>query len=113
MRRNAFAGRTITLKVKYQDFRQITRSLTLPETTNDGRIVYRQVCGLLSKTEAGRQPIRLLGISVSHPDRPGQNRQLSIFDTEVRPASGNHLNRALDVIHEKFGAQAVRPAALF
>ena len=113
MRRSGFAGRTITLKVKYQDFRQITRSLTLPETTNDGRNVYRQVCGLLSKTEAGLRPIRLLGISVSHPDRPGQSQQLSIFNSETLPASGNSLNRALDVIQEKFGSQAVRPAALF
>jgi DNA polymerase IV len=113
MRRSGFAGRTITLKVKYQDFRQITRSLTLPETTNDGRTVYRQVCGLLSKTEAGRRPIRLLGISVSHPDRPFQSQQLSIFNnSEVRPASGNNLNQALDVIQEKFGSQAVRPATL-
>jgi DNA polymerase IV len=112
MRRSGFTGRTITLKVKYQDFRQITRSLTLPEPTDDGRTVYRQACGLLSKTEAGSRPIRLLGISISHPDRPGQSRQLSIFDTKVRPASGNHLNRALDVIQEKFGAQAVRPATL-
>jgi DNA polymerase-4 len=113
MRRSGFAGRTLTLKVKYQDFRQISRSLTLPETTNDGRTVYRQVCGLLSKTEAGRRPIRLLGISVSRPDRPDQSQQLSIFTSEVHPASGNNLNRALDVIHEKFGSQAVRPAALF
>lgn len=112
MRRSGFAGRTITLKVKYHDFRQITRSLTLPETTDDGRTVYRQVCGLLSKTEAGRRPIRLLGISVSHPDPPFQSQQLSIFDSEERPASDNHLNRALDVIQEKFGSQAVRPAAL-
>ena len=113
MRRNGFAGRTITLKVKYQDFRQITRSLTLPDTTDDGRTVYRQVCGLLSKTEAGRRPIRLLGISISHPDRPYQNQQLSIFGSEVRPASGNHLNRAIDIIQEKFGSQVVRPAALY
>jgi DNA polymerase-4 len=113
MRRSGFAGRTITLKVKYQDFRQITRSLTLPETTDDGRTVYQQVCGLLTKTEAGRQPIRLLGISVSHPDRPNQSQQLSIFGSDVRPASGKHLNRAIDVIQEKFGSRAVRPAALY
>jgi hypothetical protein len=67
----------------------------------------------LSKTEAGRRPIRLLGISISHPDRPYQNQQLSIFGSEVRPASGNHLNRAIDIIQEKFGSQAVRPAALY
>jgi DNA polymerase-4 len=112
MRRSGFAGRTITLKVKYLDFRQITRSHTLSETTNDGRTVYQQACGLLSKTEAGLRPIRLLGISVSRPDRLYQSQQLSIFNSEVRPASGNSLNRALDVIQEKFGSQALRPAAL-
>jgi DNA polymerase-4 len=113
MRRSGFAGRTITLKVKYQDFRQVTRSLTLPKTIDDGRTVYQQACGLLSKTEAGRRPIRLLGISVSHPNPPGRSQQLSIFDPEGPPKSDNNLNRALDAIQEKFGSQAVRPAALF
>jgi DNA polymerase IV len=112
MRHSGFAGRTITLKVKYHDFRQITRSLTLPETTNDGRTVYHQVCGLLSKTEAGRCPIRLIGIAISHPDRPSPSRQLSFLELEGRPASGENLNRALDAIGDKFGTQAVRPAAL-
>lgn len=59
-------GRTVTLKVRYGDFRRITRSLSLPEPTDDESTI-REVCtNLLAKTEVGKKKIRLLGISLSN-----------------------------------------------
>ena len=46
MRREGVIGRTITLKVKYSDFVQITRSTTLSISTDDGPEIYSTVCGL-------------------------------------------------------------------
>lgn len=60
-------GRTITLKVKYANFKQITRSITLhdpPKSSHD--IAETCLKLLMEKTEAGRVPIRLLGVSVKH-----------------------------------------------
>ncbi|MFC1825663.1 DNA polymerase IV, partial [Thermodesulfobacteriota bacterium] len=65
MRAHGVSGQTITLKVKYSDFVQITRSQTLPESTDDGTEIYQTVCRLLEKTSAGKRPVRLLGVSVS------------------------------------------------
>ncbi len=59
-------ARTVTVKVRYADFRTITRSRTLdPPTDQRPRLegVARDL--LLEATEAGRTPIRLLGLSVS------------------------------------------------
>lgn len=59
-------GMTITLKIKYFDFRQITRSMTVREPINSKEKMMELVTPLLSSTEAGSRKIRLLGISISN-----------------------------------------------
>jgi DNA polymerase-4 len=61
-RQDLFA-RTVTIKVRYADFTTITRSHTAAPTRNEADIASRAVA-LLSKTDAGRRPVRLLGVSV-------------------------------------------------
>jgi len=113
LRREGFAGKTVTLKVKYNDFVQITRSVTLPEVTDDGREVFRHCLRLLEKTEAGKKPIRLLGVSLSHLSAPGAKKQRSLFDNGTVDRKHKSLNAALDTIQEKFGDDAILPGTLF
>jgi len=61
-RRELFA-RTVVIKVRYNDFTTITRSHTEAPTRDEASIVTRAVA-LLDKTDAGRRPVRLLGVSV-------------------------------------------------
>jgi DNA polymerase-4 len=61
-RRTLFA-RTVTIKVRYSDFTTITRSRTAAATRDAARIVERAL-QLLERTDAGRRPVRLLGVSV-------------------------------------------------
>jgi DNA polymerase-4 len=61
--RKQLLARTLTIKVRYDDFATITRSLSGPPTRNEADLVARAVA-LLEKTDAGRRPIRLLGVSV-------------------------------------------------
>jgi DNA polymerase-4 len=61
--RRQLLARTVTIKVRYSDFTTITRSHTAVPTRRGTEIVARAV-QLLEKTEAGRRPIRLLGVSV-------------------------------------------------
>ena len=65
LKKKALAGRTITLKVKFFDFKTITRSRTLPDYFNDDDTIMRTVEELLPKTDAGRIKLRLLGVTVS------------------------------------------------
>ena len=68
---------TFTLKVKYFDFRQITRSVTFTIPSDQGDFIYTHVRKLLlDKTEAGKIPIRLLGVSASHLIRENDPLQL-------------------------------------
>ena len=56
-------ARTVTIKVRYNDFTTITRSHSEPACRDEETIVRRAIA-LLDRTEAGRRPIRLLGVSV-------------------------------------------------
>jgi DNA polymerase-4 len=56
-------ARTVTIKVRYSDFTTVTRSHTAAPT-RDPTLIAERAVQLLEKTEAGRRPVRLLGVSV-------------------------------------------------
>jgi DNA polymerase-4 len=112
MRYKDIEGKTITLKVKYFDFVQITRSTTLPRSIDDGFEIYSVACRLLKKTEVTKKPIRLLGISLSQLNFSGIGTQLSLFDQDPSSQKRQRLNIALDSLYEKFGDKSVVPGTL-
>ena len=60
-----FEGRTLTLKVKFHDFRQITRSITKDKVLRDKNDILSLAKQLLKQVDYSRHPIRLMGLSVS------------------------------------------------
>ncbi len=65
LKKRQTGGYTITLKVRYHDFTTITRSRTVLTPIYSSRDILFLLPGLLASTRAGRQKIRLLGLSVS------------------------------------------------
>jgi DNA polymerase-4 len=61
--RKTLVARTVTIKVRYSDFTTVTRSHSAAPTRDDAELTARAV-RLLDKTDAGRRPVRLLGVSV-------------------------------------------------
>ena len=59
------SGKTVTLKVKYDNFKQITRSHTLDNPVQDYKTIYATSTYLLKQTEAGSRKVRLLGVGLS------------------------------------------------
>jgi DNA polymerase-4 len=68
LERTAIKARTVTIKVRYNDFTTITRSQS-GDYTNDADDFVSRAVKLLEKTEAGHRPIRLLGVSAHNFDR--------------------------------------------
>jgi DNA polymerase-4 len=64
-------ARTITLKIKYHDFRIVTRSHSFAEVADERELIYGTACRLLEATEPEKSKIRLLGISLSNFSQPG------------------------------------------
>jgi DNA polymerase-4 len=84
--RHKLKGRTITLKVKYHDFKQLTRSKSFDLPINDFDIILETAKQLLDTTEKVGKRIRLLGISLSNfgelshsPKEEKITDQLSLF----------------------------------
>jgi len=102
------AGRTVSIKVRFNDFRTITRSTTLPVPVDTGHDVVRAARRLLEQVDP-TPGVRLLGIHVSQLVEDAA-RQLS-FDDLVEPA-WSEATGAVDAIRARFGASAIGPASL-
>jgi DNA polymerase-4 len=63
LQRRQMLARTVTIKVRYDDFTTVTRSHSALPTRDEADLTARAV-RLLEKTEAGARPVRLLGVSV-------------------------------------------------
>jgi len=111
LREHQLMGKCITLKVKYSDFKQVTRSKTIENSTDDNSVIYKKIKKLLEKTEAGNKPIRLLGISVSQLDND-KVTQLELFPGKNNPVKRQQINQAVDDIQDKFGGRAILPGRL-
>ena len=64
LERRKVAARTVTIKVRYDDFTTITRSDTRMPPTADADEIARRAVALLERTDAGARPVRLLGAGV-------------------------------------------------
>jgi DNA polymerase-4 len=64
--RNNLQGRTITVKIKYHDFKIVTRSQSFTEGTDDKKIIAETAKQLLAATDPESKKIRLLGVSLSN-----------------------------------------------
>ena len=107
LRAGGVAASRITLKVRFADFRTITRSHT-GDPTQDGLEVYRRVITLFAR-EPLVQRVRLIGLSASTLGPPASG-QLGLLDPNA--VRRERLARAVDGISERFGTGAIRPATL-
>ncbi|MEK7364268.1 MAG: DNA polymerase IV, partial [candidate division NC10 bacterium] len=107
LRAEGYAGRTVTLKLRFADFQTITRSLT-GEATQDGLEIFRRAFALLERVTRVK-PVRLIGVSVSGLIQGGP-AQLSLFSAAA--ARRERVARAADRLARRFGDRALIPASL-
>lgn len=74
-------GRTVTLKVKFSDFRQVTRSKTLQKYIRDFDTLHKEVSEIRRAMKLEGTKIRLLGVTISNLESDNdEDRQLHLFD---------------------------------
>ena len=90
LKRNGFSGNTLTLKIKFYDFKQITRSLTQEKELQRLEDILPLAKQLLKEVDYTIRPIRLIGLTVSNPkeeqeEEHGVWKQLELeFDCDER-----------------------------
>ncbi len=105
LRRHDYKGRTITLKVKFADFKQITRSKSLEGRTDNTAVIFETACDLLKQLEL-RRPVRLIGVGVSNFEP--RARQVTLFEEAPQEQEAtSELDQAVDSVRKKFGSKAM------
>ena len=78
-----FEGRTLTLKVKFRDFQQITRSITAPKILRTKDDILPLAKQLMHEVEFSSHPIRLLGLGVSNNSNTTVNEESGWTELEL------------------------------
>jgi DNA polymerase-4 len=107
LRARGYAGRSVTLKLRFADFTTLTRTHT-GGPTQDGLRIYREAAALLARVPLDH-PVRLIGLSVSGLGPAGAG-QLSLLEPDA--VRRERLARAVDRLVERFGERSIRPASL-
>ena len=101
-----------SLKVRNADFATITRSRTLPVPTDLGSDLFRAARELLLAVDLGGVPVRLVGVRVEGLAR-AETRQLTLEEAAADQSTAQRrAEGAMDEVRGRFGAAAVRPAAM-
>ena len=109
LRRRELRGRTVSIKVRFGDFTTITRSRTLPVSTDVTQEIYKTACRLLDEqTPPGA--VRLIGVRMEQLEDTGSGGQQLLLDAPER--GWRDADQAADQARAKFGGAAIRPATL-
>ena len=108
LRRARMEARTVTIKVRYQDFKTINRSRSLSEHTANSTVLYETASSLFGQLGRDRRRIRLIGVSVSNLRSLDTIQQGSLFAEDVTSRS----EEVLDRINERFGENTLIKANL-
>jgi len=118
LRRAGLTGRTVQLKVRYSDFRTITRSRTLAEPTDLATDLARIGGALLAAVDL-EEGVRLLGLSVQQLDHTSAVQEALALGDDVSPSGTEaarrqrgELERSVDRVRARYGNDAVLPARL-
>jgi DNA polymerase-4 len=103
LEKNDLCGRTIKIKLRYEDFTTLTRQTSLSKPTNDAELIAARAIGLFDQTWEKRRRVRLLGVGVSGLD-DGQ-KQLGLWDRDWQHETAVH--DTLNQIRKRFGSAAI------
>jgi DNA polymerase-4 len=103
LRAGGLRGRTVTLKLRFADFRTLTRRGTGGTPTADAGEIFRRVWAAFSKVPRP-QPVRLIGLSVSGLARVADPHQLPLFG---RPDRADRIGQVTDEVRARFGPTAL------
>lgn len=113
LRRKNLVCRGVTIKIKFSDFSQITRSCKTRTPVCTSREIFTHAVGLLEKV-AIKKKMRLLGVGVTHLSDSRTPVQMDLFQPQGEPVQKQweSVDRAVDSISEKFGNHIIAPAVL-
>ena len=112
LRRLGVKGRSITLKIKRSDFKQVTRRTTIDIPTQSSKVIYIEAKKLLDAYKILKK-IRLIGLGVSGLVSDDLPIQMDLFsNNKKKNTSWEKVDRAVDTITKKYGKDVITRATL-
>jgi DNA polymerase-4 len=112
VRRRGFVARTVGIKIRFADFRTVTRVRTLPGATDSTAEIHRIAALLYRGLELDQPRIRLVGVKCEQLEPAGAAAQQLTFDDVDAPAARSLPDDILDAARRRFGDAAVSYATL-
>ena len=109
MRAKGLGTNTISIKVRFADFKTISRSRTLDLPTTGTQEIFEVAKSLYLGLELDRVLVRLVGVSL---DSLVENDDVTQMVLGERTSSWQQADRAIDRVKAKFGRSSLRPARL-
>jgi DNA polymerase-4 len=101
-------ARTVTLKLRYDDFQTITRARTLRQETHDDVVVMETAWSLFEEAHVRRRKIRLLGVSLSKFEA---GEEVPWLFSEMSSKKKEALYQSVDAVKRKYGFHKLEKAA--
>ena len=96
---------TVKIKLRWPDFSTISRQVTLPQPTNNPKIIFENANALFQRNWDYKTPVRLIGIGVSGLTPP--SKQLSLWD-KVDYAKLAQLESIIHQLKSKYGEKSIQ-----
>jgi DNA polymerase-4 len=118
VRARSFTARTVGIKIRYADFRTVTRVRTLPRWTESTGDIYDTAADLYRGLGLDRPRIRLVGVKCENLRPAGEFPEqlaLDVAGPDIAPVTSpmrGTADRAVDAARARFGAAAIRPGSL-
>ncbi|QRZ60945.1 DNA polymerase IV [Rothia sp. ZJ932] len=115
--------RSLSLKIRHQDFHTVSRSVPLPQPTAAGHIIFEAIVTelyrrdiLIEDSPTLGMKVRLVGVRAEKIDNRDHGIQGALFDSpdapEREPVDWAAAEHTMDAIHQKFGVAGLSPASL-
>lgn len=124
LRSKSYNAKTISIKLRFPDFKTITRSISLSEAENNTQVLMDNAVSLfLNAIQQHKSAVRLIGMGVSGLSKLGENpdeqklsdtqkRQADMFEEQISADSASPKQKSIDEISDKvnqrFGKKTVR-----
>ena len=107
LREAKMKGKTIKIKLRYYDFKTISRQITLNEYTDVTNMISKYSLELVE--DLIHRPVRLIGIGISSLTDEKDNMQLELFTKDNKK---KEFEKSMDSLNKKFGDKIIKRASL-
>lgn len=109
LRTQGLMTRTVSIKVRTNDFRTLTRSRTLPSSSDGTQEIYHQAQSLFAGIDLGGLPVRLVGVRAEGLEPRSQVAMQLTLEESLTGAAGSQreAESAMDLVRQRFGTAAI------